>query len=128
MNTGVEDYIHFVGPLPHEMIPDFLDKMDIYIQPSKLEGLPRALVEGMSRGLPAIGTRVGGIPELLNDGYLARATSVEDIINILSTRMNRNSMIVQARLNFSKAAEFQKEILDERRNTFITKFITQYFS
>lgn len=127
LNTGTEYYVHFIGALPHEEIPVFLDKMDIYIQPSKQEGLPRALVEGMSRGLPAIGTKVGGIPELLKDKYLVRAASVGDIINILSTYMNKESMQNQAQINFYKATEFQKEILDERRNAFISKFIKQYF-
>lgn len=127
LKTGTKDCIHFVGAIPHEDIPVFLDKMDIYIQPSKLEGLPRALVEGMSRGLPAIGTRVGGIPELLKDEYLVKATSVGDIINILSTRMNKESMLFQARMNFYKAAEFQKELLDGRRDAFISRFIKQYF-
>jgi glycosyltransferase involved in cell wall biosynthesis len=46
-------------------IRDLLDSADLFVQPSRTEGLPRALVEAMARGLPAIGSDVGGIPELL---------------------------------------------------------------
>ena len=47
---------------------EFLDSLDLYLQFSRGgEGLPRALVEGMSRGCPAIGSTVGGIPELLTE-------------------------------------------------------------
>src|SRR5699024_3576848 len=43
----------------------WLDDFDFYIHPRLTEGLPRALIEAMSRGLPAGATNVGGIPELI---------------------------------------------------------------
>ena len=42
----------------------------VYIQPSRIEGLPRALIEAMSRGCACVGSSVGGIPELLNNQYI----------------------------------------------------------
>ena len=61
---NVEDKIVFVGTLPHDKVFDWLDMIDIYIQPSNQEGLPRALVEAMSRACPCIGSSTGGIPEV----------------------------------------------------------------
>ncbi|HOA82197.1 MAG TPA: glycosyltransferase, partial [Defluviitaleaceae bacterium] len=49
-NYGVADKVIFEGSIPHEKVFDYLDSIDIYVQPSKTEGLPRALIEAMSRG------------------------------------------------------------------------------
>lgn len=63
---NITDNIHFDGSLEGgEEVIKWLENMDIYIQPSYTEGLPRALIEAMSVGLPAIATDIGGIPELL---------------------------------------------------------------
>lgn len=56
---GVSDQVVFTGALPHEEIFSMLDTCDIYVQPSLQEGLPRALIEAMSRGCPA---SVRGLP------------------------------------------------------------------
>ena len=65
-NFGVENQVFFDGTLPGgQPVYDWLDDLDLYLIPSLQEGLPRALVEAMSRGCPAIGAKTGGIPELL---------------------------------------------------------------
>ena len=50
---GVAEQVAFAGSLPHDAVFSWLDGLDLYIQPSLQEGLPRALIEAMSRGLPA---------------------------------------------------------------------------
>ena len=56
----------FNGVLPSgQPVLNWLDDIDIYVQPSFQEGLPRALVEAMSGGRPAFASTTGGIPELL---------------------------------------------------------------
>jgi len=49
-------------------IPEILRAMDVFVLPSVSEGLPIALIEGIASGVPSVGTRVGGIPEVLDDG------------------------------------------------------------
>ena len=122
-DCGVEDWVHFMGALPHESVTETLDKMDLYVQPSKQEGLPRALIEAMSRALPAIGTRVAGIPELLNDEYLVRKGSVDDIVGLLSCHMSPADMKRLAEDNFKKASEYTLDILNTRRKKFFDAFV-----
>ncbi|MBI1827651.1 MAG: glycosyltransferase family 4 protein [Planctomycetes bacterium] len=64
--SGLADCVRFLGSLPSgQAIRDELDKADLFVLPSRAEGLPRAMIEAMARGVPCIGTNVGGIPELL---------------------------------------------------------------
>ena len=63
---GVADRVVFKGSIVHDKMFAWYDSIDIYIQPSLQEGLPRAMIEAMSRGLPCYGTRTGGIPELID--------------------------------------------------------------
>lgn len=60
------DRIRLLGP--RSDVPRLLAAADIYCLPSIDEGLPLALAEAMAEGLPAVATRVGGIPELIRDG------------------------------------------------------------
>ena len=106
---NVENQVVFLGGLPHEKIFSWLDDIDIYIQPSKQEGMPRALIEAMSRGLPAIGTIVGGIPELLPKNCLCAKSSkkVKEIVGLLKD-IEQEAMLKQAEYNFNCAKKFEK--------------------
>jgi glycosyltransferase involved in cell wall biosynthesis len=60
---------HFVTLLGHrDDIPEILAAADIHAMPSHEEGLPNSIIEAMASGLPIVGSRVGGIPELVIDG------------------------------------------------------------
>jgi len=63
---GIGDRVYFCGQLPAgDAVRTQLDQADVFVLPSRQEGLPRAMVEAMARALPCVGTTVGGIPELL---------------------------------------------------------------
>lgn len=118
---GVEDKIKFLGSLSHEKVFDYLDSIDIYIQPSKVEGLPRALVEAMSRACPTVGSAIGGIPELISNRNLFTEGSVNGIYDLLS-KMDKNLMMQEAKINFERAKEFDKKLLNGKRNSFYMEF------
>ncbi|MCA0756494.1 glycosyltransferase [Paenibacillus sp. N4] len=115
---GVSDKVIFLGSLPHEKVFEYLDMIDIYVQPSMTEGLPRALIEAMSRGCPSIGSDAGGIPELLNETFIFRRGSTEDIFNLLKKISVKATLLNEAKRSFEKAKEFDKELLNNKRITF----------
>ncbi|WP_408897270.1 glycosyltransferase [Nocardioides sp. R1-1] len=72
-DLGLGERVRFVGQLTGAAaVRAALDGADAFVLPSLTEGLPRALIEAMARGLPCVGTDVGGIPELLPAEALCR--------------------------------------------------------
>jgi phosphatidylinositol alpha-1,6-mannosyltransferase len=66
---GVGDRVRFAGFVPHgPALVAVLDEADVFVLPSRSEGLPHSVAEAMARGLPVVATAIGGIPELLGDG------------------------------------------------------------
>lgn len=111
---GVEDIIQFKGQLNHNEVLQWLDSIDIYIQPSRQEGLPRALIESMSRACPAVGSDIAGIPELIQDDVLFKAGDIRQLIDVLE-KMFKTDLSVYARENFSKASMYELKKLSARR-------------
>ncbi len=120
---GVQDNVRFMGAISHDKVLEQLDEMDIYIHPSKQEGLPRALIEAMSRALPSIGTKVAGIPELLSRQNLVKKDSVSDVVDAILQMSNKENMIEAAKRNFAVAADYSDKIINQRRNSFIREFV-----
>jgi len=123
---NVEDKVMFLGSLPHEKVFEYLKNIDIYIQPSKQEGLPRALVEAMSMACPAIGSETGGIPELINKDFVFSNGAVDNIVYAIKQVLD-NNMKDEAIRSFNKAKEYDSDILDEKRSTFYHAFIESEF-
>ena len=95
---GLEEQVHFHGVVPHDEIFGLLDKMHIYIQPSLQEGLPRSMVEAMSRGLLCIGAKTAAIPELIQPQYVTHRKSYSDIVSLLKT-ISKENLKEQAVIN-----------------------------
>jgi glycosyltransferase involved in cell wall biosynthesis len=121
---GIGDKVKFIGSLPSgEPVYRWLDNLNIYLQPSLTEGLPRALVEAMSRGCPALGSRVGGIPELLQPEQMIKPGDYESLAaKIYQTVQDRALLEKLSEENFNKAKRYYKNILEERRTEFWFSF------
>ncbi len=119
---GVDNMVNVIGQLPHEQIFSWLENIDIYIQPSLQEGLPRAVIEAMSYGLPCIGFRTAGIPELLKDEMICKRRSSYEISEKLKS-LDCEKMLELSEYSFKKAKEYDRNFLNKRRNDFYNKFI-----
>jgi glycosyltransferase involved in cell wall biosynthesis len=60
--------VRFHGKLPHDQLPVRYREADLFVFPSLAEAFGKPIVEAMATGLPAVATRVGGIPEIVVDG------------------------------------------------------------
>ena len=64
--SGLDDYIHFSGFVPDDLLPAYYGVADLFIMPTTfIEGFGIATVEALSAGLPVFGTPVGGTTEIL---------------------------------------------------------------
>jgi len=121
---GVEQQTFFDGTLPHgEAVGKWLDQIDIYIQPSFQEGLPRALLEAMNRGCPAIASTVGGIPELLGKECLHAPGDSRALASLLNQALvNPDWQRKWAAKNFAVATKYDPTNLDQIRREFWLRF------
>ncbi len=118
---GVADQVVFMGKLQNgPEVRAVLDRADLFILPSRQEGLPRALLEAMARALPAIATRVGGTPELLADEYLlAPDRSGELADKIAALALDPVALGRASQQNLEASRKYGAEIITQRRRQFL---------
>lgn len=68
VRLGLTKQVLFTGRIPHERVPAILSAADIVALPTLSEGMPLSLLEAMAAGHPVVTTRVGAIPEIVEDG------------------------------------------------------------
>jgi glycosyltransferase involved in cell wall biosynthesis len=118
---GIADNVVFRGHLSFGAeVRRELDNADLFVLPSRQEGLPRALLEAMARALPAIGSTAGGIPELLEPEDLvppndpqALAGKLQEVLQDPSRRQRMSAA------NLKKAREYEETLLEQRRDLFL---------
>lgn len=117
---GIEEKIHFYGNLPSgEPVFKWIDDLDLYIHPSRQEGLPRAVIEVMSRGCPVIASNVGGIPELISETHLHDANDFSVLAEKIRLFIeNDNEVEELIYKNFRKAQDYSNVVLNKRRTEF----------
>jgi len=120
LRLGLTDRCEFLGQLVHgPAILEALDKADLFVLPSRTEGLPRALIEAMARGLPCISTKVGGIPELLPAEDLVapgNVTALAAKIGDVARSTARREQMSQR--NLGVARRYAEDVLQPRRAQF----------
>ncbi len=119
--------VTFFKPITQgDLIFKWLSTGDIYVQPSHTEGLPRALIEAMSVGLPCVATDVGGIPELLPSDILCKKKSPEELSSkILLIANDKQVRLEKSKQNVKKSKEYLKEAISFRRNKLFSTVYTK---
>lgn len=102
---------------PGADVAAWLDGLDFYLQPSYQEGLPRALIEALNRGLVSVGSTAGGIPELLPPDRLhkpgdsaALARLIAELATLPDKELNKESV-----LSFRTAQRYTIDVVTDAR-------------
>jgi glycosyltransferase involved in cell wall biosynthesis len=119
-NYNLKTDITFLGKLSSiTQVRSELDKSDIFIMPSRMEGLPRAMVEAMARALPCIGTNVGGIPELLDPNMIIPINDANALAEKIKYLIDNPDIANrQAVRNLSESKNYSEEVLGNERKRF----------
>jgi L-malate glycosyltransferase len=102
----IVDVTTFIGAVPHEKVPEYLNQLDIYVAASRLdsESFGVAVLEASACGLPVVVSDAGGLPEVVQDkvtGYIAPkenvAATAEAIFKLITNESDRATMGIAGR-------------------------------
>ena len=120
---GVLKNIKFVGPVSHNNIFEILDQLDVYVHPSLTEGLPRSVIEAMSRACPVIGSDVGGMSEIISSDCLFEKNKYSQFEDIIRGRVNDKLWLKdKANLNFESSIKYDPKHNNEKRDLILKEF------
>ncbi|HEY9630758.1 MAG TPA: glycosyltransferase family 4 protein [Coleofasciculaceae cyanobacterium] len=108
---GIAPYVECLGWLNSDQCGKLLAESDVFVLPSYNEGLPMAMLEAMSWGLPVISTPVGGIPEVViphENGLLVNPGNSQELVDAMQILIEDEDL----RLNLGRAARDQVTPLD----------------
>ena len=115
--AGLPNCLELLGQVSsRDGILQLLDRSDLYICASGSEGLPRGALEGMSRGLPLVGTQLPGLQELLPREELVAIGDVEGFTRrVLSITSSPEAYFAASTRSCELAKEYSLSVLSKRR-------------
>jgi len=105
---GLEDCVSFIGRVPHERALTYMVTSDVFVLPSLSEGFPMTILEAMACGLPIVATRIGGLPEVIEDGrsgFLVEPENPKEIAERVLLLLEDNELRKRISLNNKERVE-----------------------
>lgn len=94
-DLGIADRCEFLGWIAGAEKEKMYERAGVYCLPSKNEGMPMSVLEAMAHGIPTIGTSVGGVPQIIEDGvngYLMPVDDEEKLSSLLCELMDSQDL------------------------------------
>jgi glycosyltransferase involved in cell wall biosynthesis len=111
---GLEQVVRFLGV--RRDVPAILQALDVFVMPSRWEGIPLTLLEAMGYGLPVVSTRVGRATEIIRDGVNGRLTPEAD-----------PEALARAILELYREPEKRQDWGEQARRTVLEKYTLEHF-
>jgi glycosyltransferase involved in cell wall biosynthesis len=120
---GLRNQVSFTGQLAGgAAVRNQLDQADLFVLASRTEGLPRVMIEAQARGLPCIGTRVGGIPELLDNDSMVPPDDADALASrIMEFLRNPERRASESARNLDRSRAFGESGLQAHRVDFLNE-------
>lgn len=122
---GIKDNVKFIGPLQSgNQVLEWIDKIDILIQPSLVEAQGRSIIEGLSRGCPVVASTVGGIPEVLDSKFLSDPHDPNSFSRCIEGMLtDREYMSEIAQENWKSSQKYDKELVEKIRDDVFNRIL-----
>lgn len=122
---NMKEHVIFHGHIAdRQQLVNLLDASDIFVITSGSEGLPRSVLEAMSRGLPVIGSCAGGIPELVRDSELFTVGDVEQLAKMLTySYKNPDYLELLSSYSIETASKYSMTTLSPKRQCLYRKLL-----
>ena len=121
---GVDKMVEFVGFLNRKELDSFLTDADMYVMPTMAEGLPRVIIEAMSKGLPCITTPVSGNPELVSSHFLVDYYDTQTLAGRIEELTTNSQLYEQiSKENYERSLQYEASVLERRRDGFYGKLL-----
>jgi len=112
----------YTGGLRKNQIFNLFEEVDLYLQPSSQEGLPRATIEAMSRGLPCVVSNAGGLPELISSSFVHDKNSPDELAEIILILLGNENLYNTAAIeNLACVKQYSSDLLKIKRRNFYKK-------
>lgn len=114
---NVQDCVIFHGHIvDRRQLLHLLDASNLFVITSASEGLPRAVLEAMARGLPVIGSRAGGIPELVREADLFEVGDIEKLAKTICDLYNNPDQLeMMSNYSIETARQYSATMLSPKR-------------
>lgn len=113
---GLQDCVTMLGHV--DPVAPFLQALDVFVLPSHNEGMGRVVVEAMASGLPIVATRIGGLPDLVEEGvngHLAAPKQPQELAQALLKLLPHRELCQQmGQASLRRAPEFSAQVMYDR--------------
>lgn len=115
-NLKIDNRVLFWGAInDKKKLLRLLGEMDLFLMPTRLEGLPRSIIEAMSQGVPCISSPVDGVPELLEATELFHYEDISGMVSRIEQLVNNSDERIKiGNRNFEKSMKFKYS--EQKRN------------